>query len=117
MSLGFAAFHAAFWRLFHWRLDLGRITVLNRQLVQLLNLSMIFMFVLIGVISLVHAKELAQTSLGRTILWAMALFWLLRTIAQGAFFTWKARATYKWGALFLAGCVLYTVTAIASLSP
>lgn len=116
-SLGFAAFHAAFWRLFHWRLDLGRITFLNRQLVQLLNLSMIFMFLLMALVCLLHAKEVATTSLGRTLLWALALFWLLRTVAQGVFFTWKNRTTYRWGALFLLGAVLHGGAAAATFMP
>jgi hypothetical protein len=115
--LGFAVFHAAFWRLFHWRLDLGRITFLNRQLVQLLNLSMIFMFVLLALLQLAHAKEIATTSVGRTLLGGMALFWLLRGIAQGVFFTWKHRSTYKWGALFLAGFVLHGAATAATLTP
>jgi hypothetical protein len=40
--LGFAAFHAFFWKLFRWKTSLRTATPLNRAVVQVLNLCLIY---------------------------------------------------------------------------
>ncbi len=115
-NLGFAVFHAFFPRLFRWSFDLRHVTVLNRQLVRILNFSMMFVLVMMAYVSLVNGREMLTTSLGRTLLVAFGLFWVLRAAQQGIFFGWKIRSTYKWGGLFLLGAACY-FTAVISAVP
>ena len=67
-SFGFVFFHLMFWRLFNWAEDLRSLSFLNRAIMQVVNLSLTFVFVIFGYISLFHSKELYQSSLGQSLL-------------------------------------------------
>jgi len=74
-NLGFVIFHLMFWRLFRWKQDLALLTVINRAVMQILNLCLMFMFLVMAYVSLFHAPELLSTNLGRTLLVAFSTFW------------------------------------------
>ena len=74
-NIGLVMFHLAFWRLFNWDEDLKKISFLNRAVMQVLNISLIFAFVIFSYISLAHTKELVSTPLGHSLVMLMALFW------------------------------------------
>ena len=65
----------------------------------------------IDYISLVHTNELLSTSLGKSLLTFMELFWLTRSAMQVIFFKLK-----HWGSItflvFFAGGLLYGIPAI-----
>ena len=84
-------FHLSFWKLFNWPDDLRSLTFLNRAIMPVLNISLTLLFVVMGIISLMHTKELLTTSLGKTLLLCMALFWLARSIQQVIFFKLHTR--------------------------
>jgi hypothetical protein len=86
-SLGWLVFHLFFWRLFEWRAELRRLSFTNRNLMQILNLCLSFVFLLFAVVSLRHTEELLGPSgLGRAALAGMGGFWLLRMVEQPLFF-------------------------------
>lgn len=102
-------FHLLFWRIFNWRDDLKTLSFLNRAIMQVVNLSLTIVFVAFAYISFVHTSDLLTTSLGRTLLIFMMLFWFARAIMQVVFFRLR-----HWGAVaflvyFLAGGVMYGV--------
>ena len=84
--LGFAVLHILFWKIFRWRQDLHRLTPTNRAIMQILNLRLIYVFLLFGVISLVFQDALLNTTFGRFMVIAVSLFWLGRAIEQVIFF-------------------------------
>ena len=106
-NLGFAVFHLFFWKLFHWQEDLTSLTHINRSVMQILNLCLMFVFVLFGYISLFHSTELLARGLGRVLLSGIALFWFLRMIEQVFFFGLQNKLSVALTVLFFAGVLLY----------
>ncbi|NIS38994.1 hypothetical protein GWN91_07695, partial [Candidatus Saccharibacteria bacterium] len=85
-SLAFAIFHALFWRIFNWKNDLRSLTWMNRSIMQVLNLCLMFAFIIFAYVSLFHTYEMLSMPLGKTLLVLIALFWLARAIEQVVFF-------------------------------
>lgn len=106
-NLGFAIFHLMFWRLFHWKEDLASLTFINRSVMQILNLCLIFLFLMMAYISFFHHSEMISTQLGAALLVAFSLFWFLRMIEQVAFFGIKDRMSLGFTLIFLVGSGLY----------
>ena len=108
----FVVFHLLFWRLFNWREDLRSLSFLNRNIMQVLNLSLTFAFVIFGYISLVHTTELLVTPLGKSLLVLIALFWLARAVEQVVFFKLKHWGSIAFLLVFLTGGSLYGIPAV-----
>ena len=111
-NLTLVVFHLLFWRIFDWGRDLKNLTFLNRAIMQVLNISLLLVFVIFGYISLGHANELLTSPLGQSLLTLMALFWLARTVQQIIFF--KLHHWISWAFLlyFFSGFLIYAVPAI-----
>jgi hypothetical protein len=105
--LGFAVFHLAFWRLFSWKKDLSRLSPVNRKIMQILNLRLTYVFVAVGLISLLLAESLLSSDLGKAVLIGVALFWLMRAIEQVVFFGLRQAASLVIFLVFLAGAAIY----------
>jgi len=105
-------FHLLFWRLFDWKNDLRKLTFLNRAIMQVLNLSLSFVFIIFSYMSLAHTEELLTTALGHSLLILMSLFWVARSIEQIVFFKLKHWSSIAFLAFFLAGAFLYAIPAI-----
>lgn len=84
-SLGFAAFHLAFWRLFDWPRSLQSTTRPNRAIIQILNLRLTWVFLAMGAALLAWPREVADTRLGHALLGFLCVFWVGRTIEQWVF--------------------------------
>jgi hypothetical protein len=106
---GFAIFHLFFWHLLHWKKDLASLTVINRAVMQILNLCLTFVFFVVAYISIFFSNELITTSLGKVILISISIFWLFRLIEQIYFFNIKKRFSIILSILFLIGSVIYLV--------
>lgn len=116
-NLAFAVFHLLFWRIFKWNTDLKQLWFLNRAIMQVLNLCLIWVFVIFGYISLFHANDLLSSALGRSLLALIALFWLFRAIEQIIFFRSKSWGSWAFFAVFLIGVLLYAYPWLAYLTP
>jgi hypothetical protein len=106
-NLLFAFFHLMFWKLFGWKEDLAKLTFINRQVMQILNLCLTFVFLLFSYISFIHTSEMLTTSLGRILLLLISIFWLLRAIEQVFFFGLKNRGSIAFFVIFLLGTMIY----------
>lgn len=84
-SIGWLIFHLLFWQLFDWRAELRRLSHLNSGVMQVLNLCLSFVFLLFAVVSLRHTNELLTTSMGRTVVLGMGVFWFFRFLLQPLF--------------------------------
>lgn len=111
-NLGFVVFHLMFWRLFRWKQDLALLTVINRSVMQILNLCLTFVFLVMAYVSFFHVPELVSTNLGRTLLVAFSTFWFLRMIEQVVFFGIKNRVSLALTLIFLLGSAMYLVPAL-----
>lgn len=107
-------FHLLFWRIFKWKEDLRSLSFLNRAIMQVVNLSLTIVFVIFAYISLVHTNELLSTSLGKSLLSFMALFWVARSAMQVIFFKLNHWGSIAFLVYFLAGSLLYGIPAIGN---
>lgn len=79
-------FHIFFWRLFDWRRDLESVMVVNKSIIQVLNLCLMLCFLIFAYISLLQTDELLSTSLGKSLIAGMALFGIFRFAVHFFFF-------------------------------
>jgi hypothetical protein len=105
-------FHLLFWHIFNWKDDLPSLSFLNRAIMPVLNLSLTFVFVIFAYISLAHSNELLSTSLGRSLLMLIAVFWFARAMMQVAYFKLQHWGSLAFLLFFLAGGLLYGIPAL-----
>lgn len=105
--LAFVVFHLLFWRLFDWKRDLESLSFINRQVMQILNLCLTFVFLIFAYVSWFHGAELLGTDLGNALLALIAIFWLLRAVEQAVFFGLKNPVSVAFFVTFLVGTALY----------
>jgi hypothetical protein len=115
-NLGLVVFHLLFWRIFNWGEDLRKLSFLNRAIMQVLNLSLTFVFVIFAWLSLAHSAGLLASPLGHGLLVLMALFWFLRALQQPLFFGLRHWGSVAFLLIFLTGAALYGVPAFHVLT-
>jgi hypothetical protein len=106
-NVAFAVFHIFFWHLFDWKRDLASLSFINRQVMQILNLCLMFAFLMFAYVSLFHTAELLGTGLGRSLLLLISVFWFLRAAEQAIFFRLKHALSVGFFVAFLVGGLLY----------
>ncbi len=105
--LAFVAFHLLFWKLFDWVQDLKKLSHINKSVMQILNLRLIFVFLIFAYISYFNTSEMLNSKLGLTMIAAIASFWGFRSVEQVIYFGIKNLASNILLLLFLFGTVLY----------
>jgi hypothetical protein len=106
-SLGFAAFHMAFWKLFGWPASLRPAGPATRAVAQILNLRLIYVFLGAAVLCFWLPAELLGTHLGHVLLAGMSLFWVGRTVEQFVFLRYNRPLVHLLTALFVAAAALW----------
>lgn len=113
-NLALIVFHLLFWKLFNWADELRNLTLLNRATMQVMNLSLVVVFLMFAYLSLVHTDQLYSTTLGRALLLSIAVFFMLRAILQIVFFRLQHWISYAFLVYFITGGLLYGIPAISS---
>lgn len=108
-NIAFALFHVAFWRLFRWPEELQRVGIANRGIMQVLNLSLIFLFLLIGCVFALFPRDIVETGLGQFLLLGMTWFWLVRAVYQPLFFGWFHPLSTSLFGVFLLGAAVHAL--------
>jgi hypothetical protein len=108
-SLGFAVFHAFFWRLFDWKSELRRVGRVNRGIFQILNLRLIYVFAFAAALCFLYPGELHATRLGRVFLLGGSLFWAGRLLEQFVFLRIDHPLVHLLTVLFALGAVLFAL--------
>lgn len=111
-NLAFFVYHAFFWKLFDWKEDLAKLTPPNNSVMQILNLCLMFVFVIFAYLSAFQTNELLETKLGRAVLLSIAVFWFLRAVEQVVFGGLGATTSIVFFAVFLFGALLYLIPAL-----
>ncbi|MFT3734207.1 MAG: hypothetical protein QM776_04160 [Rhodocyclaceae bacterium] len=106
-ELAFAVFHLCFWRLFRWTENLQRIDFINRNIMQILNIRLTYVFVMVALLLGVAAVKGEQGWLLQALLGGMALFWLMRTAEQFWFFGRRNHMSNAMAIVFAAGAALH----------
>ncbi len=112
-NLFFALFHIGFWKLFKWKTELPKLSFINRGVMEVMNLCLIFLFLAGAFLMFFYRGELFATSLGSAVLIFWALFWFFRTIEQFVFFGFN-RGSVAFGVIFAAGFFVFLVPALST---
>jgi hypothetical protein len=106
-NLVFAIFHILFWKLFKWKEDLKGNSLANRAIIQILNIRLIYVFLLMGFIYIVYPEQLMETKIGFVLLIGFLGFWIGRTVEQFIFFKIKSKMVSVLTIIFCIGIVLH----------
>lgn len=107
-------FHILFWRLFKWPETLKPLNYVNKATIQVLNISITFIFFIFSYISFAHTQELLNTPLGNSLLALISGLWLFRVAQQIIFYKLKHMLSVGLTFFFLVGSFLYGIPAITS---
>ncbi len=87
LSLFMALFHTQFYKLFNWKKDFEKISIINRKVFYTIHLALLLLFIVFSCISLAYAHELSQCKgLACGVTLGYSLFWLWRTMWQMIYF-------------------------------
>lgn len=106
-SLGFAIFHLLFWKLFKWKEQLARLGTVNRAIVSMLNIQLVWVFLLVAGVCFALPRDLVQQPLGNALLAGMTVFWGLRLVLQFVFLRHNHPFVFALTGLFLVGIALF----------
>ena len=98
-------FHLLFWRVFKWPESLKSLDYVNKSIMQVLNISITFIFFIFAYVSFVHTQELLNTPLGHSLLMLISCLWLFRAVQQVVFFKLKNKASADLGTEYLIAAV------------
>jgi hypothetical protein len=77
-----AMLHVGFSRYFQWRKEFAAVSLINRQMMYFHAFFLALIVLLMGILCLLCAKDLASTHLGHQIDLGLALFWMIRLVVQ-----------------------------------
>ena len=87
LTLFIAIFHTRFYKMFNWKNDFEKITIINTRIIYTIHLALLLLFFMIAAISIIYAKELSQSvglAFGFNLLYS--IFWMWRLIWQFVYF-------------------------------
>jgi len=111
-TVGLIVFHLLFWRIFKWPETLVTLNSVNKATIQVLNISITFIFVIFAYVSFAHTNELLNTQLGKSLLVLISILWLFRAVQQVVFYKLKHKASVGLTVYFLIGAFLYGIPVI-----
>lgn len=77
-----AIVHIAFPRRFDWKKECGSLSLINRQMMYIHTFFIGLVVLLMGILCISAAHELANTSLGQKVSLGLFVFWVTRLIVQ-----------------------------------
>jgi len=80
--MALALVHVVFPKYFHWKEELERLSLVNKQMMIVHTIFIAISVFLMGLLCLTNSVELMETSLGKTISLGFGIFWTTRLIIQ-----------------------------------
>ena len=77
-----ALMHVAFPKYFNWRMELGSLSLVNRQMIWVHTFFIALIIFLMGLLCLTSSGELIETNLGKKIALGFGIFWAIRLLIQ-----------------------------------
>jgi hypothetical protein len=111
-TVALIVFHVLFWRIFKWPETLEPLNYINKATMQVLNISITFIFFIFAYVSFMHTQELLETPLGNSLLALISSLWLFRAALQVMFYKLKHKASIGLAVYFLIGAFLYGMPVI-----
>ena len=113
-NLAFLIFHDFFWKIFNWKEDLKKLMPINKAIMQVLNLMLIFVLLIFAYVTFFHGQEMQTTDLGKTLTIFIAMFWGIRAILQLVYFGRTQPVSYVFFVIFWIGFMLYFIPWLSS---
>jgi hypothetical protein len=111
-----AVLHLFFPKMLNWKKDLLTLTKDNRACMKILNLCLMFFWLIFAFIYLFHTKALVDSSLGHSIMGCMILFWIFRIfILQPVYIGIKTKESITMILFFLIGLFLNIIPLAKSI--
>ena len=82
MLVVLALVHVIFPRYFDWKIQLGGLSLINRQMMYVHTFFIALVVLLMGVLCVTSASELVNTPLGQKVCTGLFVFWFARLIIQ-----------------------------------
>lgn len=111
-SFLFGVFHLFFWKFFKWKKDLVKLSQVNRGIMQILNIQMVFVFFSMGSICLFFNNEILETTLGKAFFLVNSGFWGIRLINQFCFLRINNYKMHLLTFIFFIGFILFLLPVI-----
>ncbi|RPH28923.1 MAG: hypothetical protein EHM93_18075 [Bacteroidales bacterium] len=111
-NLAFAVFHVSFWNIFKWKEDLKKNSIGNRAIIQILNIRLIYIFLLMSFIYFFYPSQLIETEIGFVLLIGFLMFWIGRTFEQFIFLRVKSRMVNILTIVFVLGIIIHLLPII-----
>ncbi len=86
----------AFWKMFNWNEELGRLSADNRAILQTANIIIIFILIYFSVMSFIIARHENPDIFAKSILICIAGFYSIRLAAGGLFFGYSPGELVIW---------------------
>ena len=74
--------HIGFPRYFKWEIELKKVSLINKQLMEVHTFFVAFTVFLMGILCLISSNDLINSMLGRRISMGLGIFWGLRLFIQ-----------------------------------
>jgi hypothetical protein len=90
-----ALVHIIFPKYFDWKIELQRISLINRQMMTVHTFFIAVILFLMGLLCLTSADDLVQSEFGRRIAFGLGIFWFIRLLVQFFGYShklWKGKA-------------------------
>ncbi len=114
-SVGLAVFHMMFWKIFNWRSELKSCSVSTRAIIQIANLRLIYFFLVVALLCFAFPVELVSTTLGRSVMARVSIFWIGRTFEQFIFLPYNRAIIHMLTLVFILGAFLFAIPVLISL--
>lgn len=108
-NLLLAIFHILFWKIFNWKTTLVKGTKGNKVAIQIMNIQLIYLFIVMSFVYLFYTEELMQSKIGNTVLFGYAGFWIVRFFQQFIFLKQKGKFVIGLTFLFFVGALLHLI--------
>lgn len=77
-----AIIHVIFPRYFNWKEELARLSLINRQVMQVHTFFISLLLLLMGILCFTESSALTKTALGQKIAFGLFIFWSARLLVQ-----------------------------------
>lgn len=111
-SVALFLFHLCFWRLLGWKKDLRHISPVNRAVIQILNLRIMYVFGALALACFYFRGELLESKVGVGLLGAASLFWIGRLIEQIIFLRKGNLIVHALTAMFVVGAIVFAMPVV-----
>jgi hypothetical protein len=81
----FGLFHLSFWHGLDWKNELIKLTEINSNVMQMLNIGIVVFMLAFGFIMLFYRRKILNSALGNALLITFSLFWLARLVGEFVF--------------------------------